>query len=625
MTLKTAIHSHSLLCTKHRKCVDRDSLALSTQHLHELVAFMYDHFDEFKLILCRAEGTGYADFIEVLVELEVDRSEEYYALLRKNGMLSGSMTRQLHHMITRAYFTAVCETIVHDMPREEAMKYVDELAIFFHSGWYALATVLLSAAIYFAGLMCTHLAAFRVATNIRKAAVTHLIDLPLGYFNANLTGRLRKQIDDNAALTETLLAHTIPDAVGGIVTPILAVGLLFVFDWRMGLACLIPMIIGLVCLMSMMTGTGMKFFEEYQRAGERISAEATEYVRGIPVVKVFQQTVYSFKSFHAAILSYRDLASGYAMMCRMKPKVFVCDEPTANLDAAGTRQLAQTLRQLKEQGFTLLIAEHRIDWLMGIADRFLYLRDGSIAAEYTPEDLILLPEADILGMGLRSPRKGMSLPAPSVLDESPAVLKTAGLSKRISKEVIFEDVSLSFPEGKVTAITGQNGAGKTTLAQILCGLTKQTRGHILIDGKKARAAVRRREIYYCGNDTSTQFFTASVAEELLLNTRLTEESKSRARSLLKELGLYEYRDAHPSALSGGQKQRLAIACAIFSGRRILILDEPTSGLDGQNMRLIAERLRSEARRGRTILVITHDRELIESCCDNVVEVEKRSS
>ena len=586
---------------------------------------MYDHFDEFKLILCRAEGTGYADFIEVLVELEVDRSEEYYALLRKNGMLSGSMTRQLHHMITRAYFTAVCETIVHDMPREEAMKYVDELAIFFHSGWYALATVLLSAAIYFAGLMCTHLAAFRVATNIRKAAVTHLIDLPLGYFNANLTGRLRKQIDDNAALTETLLAHTIPDAVGGIVTPILAVGLLFVFDWRMGLACLIPMIIGLVCLMSMMTGTGMKFFEEYQRAGERISAEATEYVRGIPVVKIFQQTVYSFKSFHAAILSYRDLASGYAMMCRMKPKVFVCDEPTANLDAAGTRQLAQTLRQLKEQGFTLLIAEHRIDWLMGIADRFLYLRDGRIAAEYTPKDLLLLPEADTLGMGLRSPHEGKSLPAPSVLDESPAVLKTAGLSKRIRREVIFEDISLSVPEGGVTAITGQNGAGKTTLAQILCGLARQTRGHILIDGKKARAAVRRREIYYCGNDTSTQFFTASVTEELLLNARLTEENKSRARNLLKELGLYEYRDAHPSTLSGGQKQRLAIACAIFSGRGILILDEPTSGLDGQNMRLIAERLKSEAQHGRTILVITHDRELIESCCDNIVEVEKRSS
>ena len=142
--------------------------------------------------------------------------------------------------------------------------------------------------------------------------------------------------------------------------------------------------------------------------------------------------------------------------------------------------------------------------------------------------------------------------------------------------------------------------------------------------EKAKSAVRCREIYYCGNDMSTQFFTASVAEELLLNTGLTEKNKDRTRHLLKEFGLYEYRDAHPSALSGGQKQRLAIACAIFSGRRILILDEPTSGFDGQNMRLIAERLKSEAWHGRTILVLTHDRELIESCCDNVVEAEKRS-
>ena len=112
---------------------------------------------------------------------------------------------------------------------------------------------------------------------------------------------------------------------------------------------------------------------------------------------------------------------------------------------------------------------------------------------------------------------------------------------------------------------------------------------------------------------------SSVAEELL-NTELTEESKSNARNLLNELGLYEYRAAHPSALSGGQKQPPAIACAIFSGRRILILDEPTSGLDGQNMRLIAERLKSEARSGRTILVITHDRELIESCCDRIAKI-----
>jgi AcrR family transcriptional regulator len=116
----------------------KDSLALSTQHLHEFVAFMYDHFDEFKLILCRAEGTRYANFLEELVELEVECSEEYYALLRKRGKLSGKMTRQLHHMITSAYFTAVCETIAHDMPKEEAMRYIEELAKFFNSGWKGL-------------------------------------------------------------------------------------------------------------------------------------------------------------------------------------------------------------------------------------------------------------------------------------------------------------------------------------------------------------------------------------------------------------------------------------------------------------------------------------------------------
>ena len=137
--------------------------------------------------------------------------------------------------------------------------------------------------------------------------------------------------------------------------------------------------------------------------------------------------------------------------------------------------------------------------------------------------------------------------------------------------------------------------------------------------------IKRRILHDAIQAAAVIPFAASVAEELLLNTRLTEESKSHARNLLKELGLYEYRDAHPSALSGGQKQRLAIACAVFSGRRILILDEPTSGLDGKNMRLIAEKLKSEARNGRTILVITHDRELIESCCDNIVEVKKRSS
>ena len=230
----------------------------------------------------------------------------------------------------------------------------------------------------------------------------------------------------------------------------------------------------------------------------------------------------------------------------------------------------------------------------------------------------------MLRMGLRALHRRKQASLPSVPDESSSVLKAAGVSKKIRKETILDEVSLSFPKGKITAITGQNGAGKTTLAQILCGLVKQTRGQILLEGKNTRPAGRLREIYYCGNDTGTQFFTASAWEELLLQSNFTENRKERAAHLLKEFGLYAYRDTHPSAMSGGQKQRLAIACAIFSERGILILDEPTSGLDGKNMRLIAEKLKKAARSGRTVLVITHDTEFIGACCDHVVKIKGKS-
>ena len=167
-------------------------------------------------------------------------------------------------------------------------------------GWYALAAALLSAAIYFAGLMCTHLAAFRVATNMRKAAVAHLVDLPLGYFNANLTGRLRKQIDDNAALTETLLAHTIPDAVGGIVTPILAVVLLFVFDWRMGLITLTGLVL-FFAVNAAMQRAEQTLSQRKFNADERLVSKVLEYVQGIAEVKNFDLTHDSATQVHGAV------------------------------------------------------------------------------------------------------------------------------------------------------------------------------------------------------------------------------------------------------------------------------------------------------------------------------------
>ena len=347
-------------------------------------------------------------------------------------------------------------------------------------GWYALAAALLSAAIYFAGLMCTHLAAFRVATNMRKAAAAHLIDLPLGYFNANLSGRLRKQIDDNAALTETLLAHTIPDAVGGIVTPILAVGLLFVFDWRMGLACLIPMIIGLVCLMSMMTGTGMKFFEEYQRAGERISAEATEYVRGIPVVKVFQQTVYSFKSFHAAILSYRDLASGYAMMCRMP----------------------YTLLTVVLNAMFLLLMPLGMVLIGGAADGWAVLADLVFYIFFAPQ-LAFMMERLMYAVNAQMEAAEAVNKLEAILRESPLPEPAADSgSKPADSGISFENVTFSYdgaerpaltnvsfhlPQGEAWALVGPSGGGKTTIARLIPRFFDVQAGAVLLGGRDVRS------------------------------------------------------------------------------------------------------------------------------------------
>ena len=159
------------------------------------------------------------------------------------------------------------------------------------------------------------------------------------------------------------------------------------------------------------------------------------------------------------------------------------------------------------------------------------------------------------------------------------------------------------------------------MALVLTGLWRENGGTVTIGGAKRTAAQRRKQVWYSSNDTGTQFFTNSVTEELLLRSDRSPELLEKARGLLKQLGLYAYKDAHPATLSGGQKQRLSIACGALSGRSVLIFDEPTSGLDGGNMRIISGILRTEAAAGKTVLVITHDQELMRSCCDCAVRME----
>lgn len=299
----------------------------------------------------------------------------------------------------------------------------------------------------------------------------------------------------------------------------------------------------------------------------------------------------------------------------LRPHTYVCDEPTANLDNEGAARLAELFRKLKDEGNTLIIAEHRLAWLNGIADRFVYVSEGTIQWEKTLAQMRELSEEERKRYGLREiVGTEASLPELTISAEQERFF-CRNLTYRHNKSLIFENLNVSLPAGRITALIGKNGAGKTTLAMVLAGLQKESNGKIYIDGKSLSPAQRRKVVWYSSNDTGTQFFTTSVTDELLLHSDATLERLERARALLKTLGLYGHKDTHPAALSGGQKQRLSIACGLLSDREILLLDEPTSGLDRGSMHKIAAVLTEVAAKGKTILVITHDKEFMQTCCD----------
>lgn len=345
---------------------------------------------------------------------------------------------------------------------------------------------------------------------------------------------------------------------------------------------------------------GMRQDEVRHRTDASIAAMALDCVRDHPL-----DVLSSGEKQRVAI------ASVYAPA----PKTLVFDEPTANLDAEGARRLAHIVRHFKDEGVTQVIAEHRLAWLDGVADRYIHLENGRILEEFTPDTVRSMGVGERRRRGLRSPTPVCKPELPPPRGESP-LIHTAELSCKRSKRIIWEGLNLRFYPGRVTAITGSNGVGKTTLGTILAGLSRPSGGTVFVGGKKLRGAQRRKSVWFCSNDTGTQFFTSSVADELLLDAGLTDETMGRTRATLKRLGLYEFREAHPAALSGGQRQRLAVACALLSNRKVLIFDEPTSGLDDTNMEIVAQELAAAARANRSVLVITHDNEFMTACCDS---------
>ncbi len=309
----------------------------------------------------------------------------------------------------------------------------------------------------------------------------------------------------------------------------------------------------------------------------------------------------------------------------VQPDILVLDEPTSNLDMGGIADLGEIIRRWKQAGKTVIISEHRLAWLKGLADRVILFENGRIREDIPADAFWDRTPAELHRAGLRAPfafpRTGAEKDAGTT--GTMTFRKLVYKYKKAPEESLNID-ELRIPEGSVVAVLGNNGAGKSTFARCLCGLEKKCGGRVNYKGKDYKAKERTDLCYMVMQDVNHQLFTQSVLEETLLGSRLEkqENPEAAAEKVLKELDLLEYKDLHPMSLSGGQRQRVAIASAAASGRAVIVYDEPTSGLDYRHMQEVASCIRRLADTGRTQFVITHDAELAAECCDYYIFIEE---
>lgn len=471
-------------------------------------------------------------------------------------------------------------------------------------GWTAVWTAIGSIALYFAALMSTHIAAFRTARNIRRTAMAHVLKLPLGFFTGNQSGRLRKLIDDNAGLTEDLLAHKLPDLAGTIVTPIAAIVMLFLFDWKMGLLCLVTMVLALLSMCLMMGGKNAGFFHRYQKEIERMSGEAVEYVRGIPVVKMFQQTVYSFKAFYAAIRDYSDLASQYAMSCRIGQTCFLTFINGAFALLIPAALLLSSGRDVRTVLVNFIFYALFAPACGQMINRIMYMSEAVMEADEAVGRL-----DEILGQEPMEESKVQKRPTNAAVSFDHVSFTYPG-----SDRPALNDVSFSVLPGQVTALVGPSGGGKTTAASLIPRFWDTDSGTVAIGGINVRELNTEdlmRQVAFVFQDTRL------FKESLLENIRAARPEASRdevlsaARAaqcddILKKLpqGLDTVVGTKGIYLSGGEQQRIALARAILKDAPIVVLDEATAFADPENEHQIQKAFEALTK-NKTVLMIAH--------------------
>ena len=308
------------------------------------------------------------------------------------------------------------------------------------------------------------------------------------------------------------------------------------------------------------------------------------------------------------------IASIYAL----NPPIYVFDEPSANLDIKSTESLKELLLSLKKAGKTIILSEHRIYYLRGIVDRYVYMEKGRVIRFYGEKELLAKDRDYYLQSGLRACRLD-TISSNAVQQKGRSCLRIENLSFSYNKaDFVFEGLNYTFVSGDIYGIIGDNGVGKSTLSRVLSGLNREKCGAVFYNDSKLTPSARRKKIYYLSNNPDSSLFEVTPADELRLN-----DPEVKADEILSLFHLEDVKDKHPQILSGGQKQRLTIASAELLERDVYIFDEPTSGLDGKNMRLIAERMKGLQKRGKIVILISHDYEFLMESCSRILYLNGR--
>ena len=470
-------------------------------------------------------------------------------------------------------------------------------------GWSAVLFAAVSMIVYIGGLMCSHISAFRIAANMRRDCMGHIVKLPLGTAESIGSGKLRKIVTDSSAATETYLAHRLPDKAGAIATPIGLLALLFIFDWRLGILSLIPVILGFV-IMAKMTGARMEQkMKEYQNALADMSNEAVEYVRGVPVVKTFGQTVFSFKRFKGSIDNYEKWVIAYTKDLRMPMMLY-----TTAINAV----------------FAFLIVGGIILTRGGITNELLlnllfYVIITPVISTTLTKIMFMSEDGMIVNDAIQRVDSVLNLKpltealSPKKPRDNSVVLENVSYSYDGVKDAIH-NVSLTIKSGQTTAFVGPSGGGKSTMANLISRFFDPQFGRVFIGGVDIKD-IKKEELM---NTVSFVFQNSKLIKASIFeNVRLAKPNASRqevilalkaaqCEDIIKKLlnGIDTVIGTKGIYLSGGEQQRIAIARAILKDAPIIILDEATAFADPDNEVLVQKAFANMAK-NKTVIMVAH--------------------